>query len=104
MRPPNPFTPAVVHFVAAHVRKPDIPGDEVPTVGLEPGVVIRRSAQGGQGSRSRVEIPSPLVAIAHRHLAAELDDLSTLRHLNEGHPVFPALVTGPRPCLPWLLQ
>src|SRR5262249_25090005 len=75
--------PAIVHSVAENVREPDVPGVEVSTVSPELGVVIRRWRPIGQRSRSRVEIPPPFVAVAHGHLAAEFDDLSALRHLNE---------------------
>jgi hypothetical protein len=53
------------------------------TISLEPGVVVCRGLPIRQRSGLRVEVAAPLVAIALRHLAAEFDDLATLRHLNE---------------------
>lgn len=49
------------------------------TISLEPGVVVRRRCRIPERSGSRLEIAPPLVGIALRHLAAECDDLATLR-------------------------
>jgi hypothetical protein len=81
--PSNPHTPKIVLSVAEHVREPDVPGVEASTVRLELGIVVRRRRPSGQGMGSRIEMPSPLVAITRWHLAAEFDDLPAFRHLNE---------------------
>ena len=80
---PDPRTPAPVHLVAARVREPNVPGDKVSTVSFQSGIVVRRGCPSRQRRRFRLEIAPPLVAVAHRHLAAEFEDLATLRHLNE---------------------
>jgi hypothetical protein len=81
--PSDPHTPAIVLSVAEHVREPDVPGDKLSAISLEPGVVIRRWRPIRQRSGSRLETAPPLRAIALRHLAAEFDDLAALRHLDE---------------------
>jgi hypothetical protein len=50
----------------------------MPTVSLEPGVVVRRGCP-NRPSRmgSRLEVAPALMAITLRHLAAEFDDLAT---------------------------
>jgi hypothetical protein len=71
-------------LVAEHVRKPDVLGDELPTVSFEQGIVVRRGCPNRPLRMGSLLKGAPaLVAIALRHLAAEFDDLPTLRHLNE---------------------
>jgi hypothetical protein len=81
--PSDPHTPAIVLSVAEHMREPDVPGVKMSTISLELGVVVRRGCPIRQRVGSLLEMAPPLRAIALRHLAAEFDDLATLRHLNE---------------------
>src|SRR6266540_4354544 len=59
--PSDPHTPAIVLSVAEHVREPDVPGNKMSTISLEPGVVVRRGCPIRQRSGSRLEIAPPLV-------------------------------------------
>jgi len=65
------------------VREPDVPSNQLSTVGLELRVVVGRRRPRRRRMRFRVEVPTPLVAVAHRHLAAEFDELTAFSHLSE---------------------
>ena len=57
------------------MRKSDVVGCEVSSVHLESRIVVSRQLPIGM-SRSRVEVPTTLKAVALGHLATHVDDLA----------------------------
>src|SRR3954469_14950104 len=75
-------TPPVVTSVAEQMRQPDVVRSEVPSMRLEPWVVVGRRRPIGT-SRFRIEVPTTPEAVALGHLAAHVDDLAVLGELQE---------------------
>jgi hypothetical protein len=64
------------------MRQPDVVRGEVPSMGPESWVVVRRRGQIGT-RRPRIEVPAAPEAVALRHLATHVDDLAVPGELQE---------------------
>src|SRR5687767_6927120 len=78
----DPYPPSVVTLVAAQMRQPDVVRREVPSMGPESWVVVRRRRPIGT-RRPRIEVPAAPEAVALRHLATHVDDLAIPGKLQE---------------------
>src|SRR5580765_8285554 len=74
--------PFVVTSVAEPMREPDVVGGEATSVHLESRIVVGRRLPIGT-RRSRVEVPTTPEAVALRHLAPDVDELSVPGELPE---------------------
>jgi len=74
--------PPIITSVAEPMREPDVVGSELTAVRLELRIVISRRLPIGT-RRSRLEVPPATEAIALRHLATHLGDLSIASKLEE---------------------
>src|SRR6188508_1728306 len=64
------------------MRDPDIVRGQVPSMHLQPRIVVGRRRPSGK-RRSRLEVLTTLEAVALGHLALHVDDLAVLRKLSE---------------------
>lgn len=74
--------PTVVTSVAEQMRQPDVVLGEVPSIGPQSWVVVRRRGPIG-ARRPRIEVPAAPEAVALRHLATHVDDLAVPGELQE---------------------